>query len=213
MNALILAAGDILITPRLLAEAQSATLVIAADGGLRHAARLRVTPELIVGDFDSLSPADVAAWPDVPREEHPEDKDMLDLEIAVDAALARGAGSLLIAGAFGSRLDQSFAALLIAAPLKRDGLDVRLVGGASWAWPLAAGTAVEPPLEPGTTFSVLALDEDCTVSIAAARFELDHARLPFGSGFGVSNSAVRGGPPRVTLHSGLAVVIAQEEAA
>ena len=47
----VLLAGDITPTTRLAAQI-AGTRIIAADSGMRHAAALRVVPELWLGDFD-----------------------------------------------------------------------------------------------------------------------------------------------------------------
>ena len=81
---------------------------------------LGVMPELWVGDFDSVPddlPAELAA---VPREAFPPDKDKTDGELAVAEALARGATSLVLAGAFGgTRADHAFLHLALAHPAGR----------------------------------------------------------------------------------------------
>src|SRR4051794_2717798 len=106
MVALILADGDVPARARLDAAwpgwDEGVDLVIAADGGARHAQRLGVTLDLWVGDGDSLGEdalAELAAG--VPVERSPADKDQTDLELAVDAALARGSAGLVIVGALG----------------------------------------------------------------------------------------------------------------
>ena len=51
----IVCAGD--FEPRLLPAAQPGDFLIAADAGLRHLKRAGRTPDLCVGDFDSLGAA------------------------------------------------------------------------------------------------------------------------------------------------------------
>ena len=204
-RAVVLAAGELIASERLIALARDAHLVIAADGGLRHAAPLGVRPDAIVGDFDSVAAADLDAFPSVPQERYPPAKDALDLELAIDAARARGARDVAILGALGGRLDHTLAALLIGARLRREGLGCTLHGTDADALPLAEGDTVDPVVRRGATFSVVALDDHAEISIRGARYPLDRARLPFGVGLGVSNAAVD--DVTVTCHRGLVVVL------
>ena len=66
-------------------------LVVAADSGLDLARRLGVPVDLVVGDFDSVDPAGLAAAAAAGSvlERHPVDKDATDLELALDAVLRR----------------------------------------------------------------------------------------------------------------------------
>lgn len=205
-RALVLAAGRVVATPALRAVAGQCEQVIAADGGLRHARALGVTPDLLVGDLDSVDAASLARWPGVARETHPVDKDELDLELALGAARARGARSVLVAGALGDRLDQSLAAVAIAERWHRDGLDVVLDSGDARVTPLRPGETRHEPLLPATPFSLVATAAATRVSVDGARWTLADAPLEPGSGLGISNRSVEGGP-RVTLHAGGCLVV------
>ena len=201
MRALLLAAGRVVATPSLRAAAAGAELVIAADGGLRHARSLGVHPDLLVGDLDSVDPGALQRWPDLARVRHPVDKDALDLELAVDEALARGARSVLIAGALGDRLDHSLAGVAVAERYHRDGLDVTLDSGDARVLPLRPGQTRHEGLAEGTTLSVLATRPGTLVSLSGARWTLEHHELEPGLGLGVSNRA-SGDGPRLTLYEG-----------
>jgi thiamine pyrophosphokinase len=87
LHAVLLVGGAVRLGGRLRSVVADVGLVIAADGGLRHAARLGLAPDLLVGDLDSVAPTDLDAYPGLPVERHPTDKDALDLELALDAAL------------------------------------------------------------------------------------------------------------------------------
>jgi thiamine pyrophosphokinase len=87
-------------------------LVIAADGGALRAASLGLTPAVVVGDLDSLDPAELVRLEaaGIPIERTTVDKDESDAELAVLAAIARGAGRITVLGAFGGpRLDHALA--------------------------------------------------------------------------------------------------------
>jgi thiamine pyrophosphokinase len=93
-------------------------LVIAADGGARHAAGLGRAIDLWVGDGDSLGAAGLEALRStgVPIELAPVDKDESDTELAIVAAVAAGASRLTILGALGgARFDHSLANVWLLA--------------------------------------------------------------------------------------------------
>lgn len=205
VTAVVLAGGPARGVDRLRAALHGADLVIAADGGIALADALGVTPDLWVGDFDSVNDDQRRAHRDIPHEDHPIDKDELDLELAIRAARLRGARELRLLGVFGGRLDQTLAALLGAARLRDEGVTSWLAGDDHEAFVLGAGDAVTLDLPPGTVFSLLSLRQDAVVDVRGARFELTAARLPFGVGLGVSNRAVDG--PSVTVHAGTVALL------
>ncbi len=94
-------------------------VVIAADAGLHHAVALGVHVDVVVGDLDSVDPAALATAEAAGTlvERHPVDKDATDLELALGAAVARGATHVVVVGGHGGRLDHFLAnVLLLAAP-------------------------------------------------------------------------------------------------
>lgn len=204
-RALVLAAAPVAPDDRLRGIAQACEIAVAADGGLAHAEALGVTPEAVVGDFDSAAEALLGRYPDVRRERYPAAKDTLDLELAIEAALARGARSLAIMGALGGRLDQTLAAILISARQRRQGVDVVLHGNDVDVAPLASGHAARPAVEAGTRFSILALEGPAIVSITGARYPLERETVAFGIGLGLSNVATEG--LEVTCHDGTIALI------
>ena len=205
-TALLLAAGRVVATPALRRAAAAAELVVAADGGLRHARSLGVRPHLLVGDLDSVDDAALRRWSDVPRVTHPRDKDALDLELALDEIRARDARTLLVVGALGDRLDQGLAGVAICEAAHRAGLDVTLDSGDARVLPLRSGERRFEPLAPGTAVSVLATLPGTQVSLTGTRWTLDRHPLEPGSGLGVSNLSTGDGP-RVTLHAGGCLLI------
>ena len=205
MRALILAGSAITVTDTLRELCQSAEWVIAADSGVRHAAVLGVWPDLIVGDFDSATAGDLAAYQEVSRETYPARKDALDLELALQSAKARGATHFILVGALGGRLDQTLAALFIAAKLCAQA-PVLLHSGHSAAYPLRTGDTLTLTLPAGKIFSVLSLSPHSRLSLAGSSYPLDDADLPFGVGLGVSNETTAL-PLSVTLHSGSALLL------
>jgi thiamine pyrophosphokinase len=202
----ILLGGQLRLTDRVRA-AVSGTRFIAADGGMRHAAALGVTPELWVGDFDSTTADLTSAFPDVPKQPYPAAKAATDGEIAVLEAIERGARRLILAGALGGpRSDHALQHLLYAVSLAEQGFDMLLTSGDEEAVPLLGGE-IELDLPAGSLFSVPGFSELKGLFIHNARYPLADFHLPFGSSRTISNVAE--GRVRFSLASGRAIVLAR----
>ncbi|PDT48249.1 thiamine diphosphokinase [Sinorhizobium fredii] len=202
----ILLGGALTLTERLAAQLTGSRF-IAADGGMRHAKTLGVVPDLWVGDFDSTDEALLAAFAQVPRENYSAAKNATDGELAVDAALSRGATELIFAGALGgTRSDHAFLHLLRLAALAEEGHAAFMTSGEEEAYALMPGTH-EIDLPKGSLFSILGFTDLSGLSIENARYPLTDFALPFGSSRTISNVAE--GPVRFSLKSGRAVVLAR----
>jgi thiamine pyrophosphokinase len=106
-------------------------VVIAADGGARHAAAFSLRIDRWVGDGDSLGEAGLAELvaAGIPVDRASPDKDESDTELAVRAALDRRPHAITIVGALGGpRLDHALANLTLLSMPQLAGIDVRLVG-------------------------------------------------------------------------------------
>ena len=202
----ILLGGALHLTERLQA-AVAGSRFIAADGGMRHALALGVMPELWVGDFDS-TPDDLDdAFPDVPKQPYPAAKAQTDGEIAVEAAIARGARRLILAGALGGeRSEHALALLLYGVSLAEQGYEVLLTSGEEEAAPLIPGD-LTLDLPAGSLFSVAGFETLNGLSITNARYPLADFHLPFGASRTISNVAQ--GTVRFSLSRGRAIVLAR----
>ncbi len=202
----ILLGGALRLTDR-LERAVAGSRFIAADGGMRHAAALRVRPELWVGDFDSTDGALLELFPDVPRQPYPVAKNETDGEIATAEAIARGATRLIFVGALGGeRSDHALQHLFHAVSLAEQGLDVLLTSGDEEAVPLLAGS-LSLDLPKGSLFSIVGVSALEGLDIRGARYPLDRFSLPFGSSRTVSNVAE--GPVDIHLRRGQAIMLAR----
>jgi thiamine pyrophosphokinase len=201
----ILLGGELAPTP-LLASQIEGSRVIAADAGMRHAVTLGLVPELWIGDFDSVPdglPAELSA---VPREVFPPEKDKTDGELAVAAALAAGATSLVLVGAFGGpRADHGFLHMTMAIGLAESGTPVVLSSGAQEGFPLLPG-AIDCEYGDGTLFSILAFSHLSGLSLSGAKWPLREVEVAFGSSLTISNEVA--GRLRVKLGSGRAFLLA-----
>jgi len=201
----ILLGGEFTPTQRAIAQI-AGSRVIAADAGMRHAVAVGVVPELWVGDFDSVPKDLPTELSQVKREQFPAEKDNTDGELAVEAALARGADAMILAGAFGGpRVDHAFLHLTLAMTLSERGINVLLTSGAQEGVPLLPGKN-RLRYEDGTLFSVIAFSELSGLSVTGAKWPLNNVKIAFGSSRTISNE-VRGNLD-IELGSGRAMLIA-----
>lgn len=93
------------------------SFLIAADRGFENLLSLGVSPDLLVGDFDSLGY--VPDFPNIVKS--PAEKDETDMALAVNHGLAAGCDVFLLYGALGGRLDHSLSNLQLLRFLSKRG--------------------------------------------------------------------------------------------
>ncbi|MEO5941163.1 MAG: thiamine diphosphokinase [Candidatus Limnocylindrales bacterium] len=165
-------------------------LVIAADGGARHATDLGWLLDRWVGDGDSIGEAGLAALAaaGVPIERSPVDKDESDAELAVLAALEAGARRMTVLGALGgARVDHGIANIWLLGHPRLAGSDLRLLD-ASVRIRLVGPGRTDLGGRVGDLVSLFPFAGDAAgVTTAGLRFPLRNEALPSGPSRGLSN--------------------------
>ncbi|MDO4489937.1 MAG: thiamine diphosphokinase [Lachnospiraceae bacterium] len=99
--------------------------IIAADRGLEFCYRCQVTPDCIVGDFDSIDPEIIRYYreeTELPIHTFRPEKDMTDTDIAVKKAQEAGADEIFFLGCTGSRLDHVLSCIYNLSLLREQGI-------------------------------------------------------------------------------------------
>ncbi|TIN51908.1 MAG: thiamine diphosphokinase, partial [Mesorhizobium sp.] len=121
-------------------------------------------------------------------------------------ALARGATSLVLAGAFGGkRADHAFLHLALSVRLAEAGMTVLLTSGAQEGVPILPGKAGFDYAE-GTLFSVLGFSDLAGLTVSGAKWPLDGVEVAFGSSLTISNEIK--GRLEIALERGRALLLA-----
>lgn len=190
MRAVVFANGTLESVDRVYALIEPGDLIVAADGGGRHCAALGLTPAVVIGDLDSLTPELVrrfeAGGARIVR--HPPRKDRTDLELALMWALDKGADRILVVGALGARWDMSLANVLLLADERLAGVDLRLAGERCDIFLVHGGRRISLQGRPGDRLSLLPLAETARgVTLTGLEYPLTDAVLPLGTTRAVSN--------------------------
>lgn len=187
-------------------------IVIAADGGARHCLKLGIEPQAVVGDFDSLSAAEITALEAAAVQliRYPAHKDETDLELALNYALELGSTEITLYGMLGGRWDMSFANLLLLAAPRYAGINFRIVDGQTSAYLLRAGETLKLEGQPGTTVSVIPFNGPARgITYQGLAWPLENATLPYGTPRGVSNTLC-GTQAQISLAEGLLLIFVME---
>ena len=176
-------------------------LVIAADGGLRHIQKLGITPDVILGDFDSLGYAPAGA------NVFPVEKDDTDAMLAVRRGLELGYEAFLLYGSLdGPRLDHTVANFQTLQFLADHGAKGYLIGNTHMVTVVKNGSISFPATATGI-ISVFCMGSDAHgVTIEGLHYSLEKGTLSAGFPLGVSNHFV-GKPATIEVEDGSLLVI------
>ena len=179
-------------------------LCIAADGGLRHAQRLGITPSVILGDFDSLGYVPQGAMV------HPVEKDDTDAMLAVRLGLDRGYKTFYLYGALdGARLDHTLANFQLLQFLQKQGAKGYLVGNSQTATVLWGKNTARREAE--GIISLFALDGAAKVTLKGLKYNLENGTLSPDFPLGVSNHFTGNGA-EISVTQGSVLAIYQTQA-
>src|SRR5690554_6364740 len=105
MKAVIVSNGELGDVNKLKNVLPTFDFVVCCDGGIRHLEDLALTPDLIVGDFDSVDPVllDQYKKSGARIKTFPAVKDETDTELAAQATIEAGADQVILLGALGNR--------------------------------------------------------------------------------------------------------------
>lgn len=188
----------------------AARKVIAADRGAQYCLDAGVTPDLVVGDMDSL-PADVLErlrQEGISLKVHPAMKDDTDTALALEEAVRLGADEVELLAATGDRFDHSLANVHLLYSALRRKVNACIVSP-MWRIFLVDGTASIRGRK-GATASLLPLTVEVSgISLTGFQWPLDDAAMHLGNPYGVSN-VVTDDTASITVREGVLIAIVSE---
>ena len=130
MKIVVALGGEIADSGLLRARVAGAELTIAADSGASRLEQAGLSPDIVIGDFDSLSEAELAALRrrGVEIVPHPDPQQQTDGHVALQLAAERGASEVVLLGAGGGeRLDHQLTNLLFLVALEFAALPISAI--------------------------------------------------------------------------------------
>lgn len=157
--------------------------LIAADSGFSLLKRAGSIPDLVLGDFDSLTEDKPVGCEILTAAA---EKDDTDTMLAVKTALARGFSDIVIVGSIGGRFDHTVANIQTLAYILDNGGKGKLIGENDTVELLGVGEYRFPKNE-SMYFSVLSYSEEAVVTTSGTKYDLNSYRLTNNFPLGVSN--------------------------
>ena len=206
MRIIIFANGDLpnLEKARTLLHPDDFTL--CADGGTRHALALGLTPNIVIGDLDSvtfdLRPLTAKGTQII---QHPRDKNETDLELAIDYAVSLNPDQILILAALGGRMDQTLANIALLSSLQLATCNIKLTDGVEEIFFCTDQAKVEG--RSGDIVSLIPWQGEVTgIFTENLRWHLHHETLYPDKTRGVSNE-MTADVATIQIRSGLLLII------
>lgn len=193
------------VTSALQPYYQAAHYTIAADAGYQSMRALGLTPDYLLGDYDSAPPPEPA--PNVER--LPREKDDTDMHYAAKHALAMGAKQVTILGGTGGRLDHTLANLQTLVFLAEHGVRACLADECHEIY--ALGPGVHEFSRCKQYVSVLCAGKRAAgITLRGLRYPLTDAVLTHDFPIGVSNEFT-GEEMQIAVGDGMVYLIFAQE--
>ena len=160
--------------------------IVCADGGANIAKQLKITPNVILGDFDSILSTTRRYFEDIPQIHLP-DQHATDLEKAILFCIEENFSSVTIIGATGDRIDHTTGSL---GCFKKFGkkISMKLIDGIGEISLLQKSTLLTT--QKGEKLSLIPLERCEGVTTSNLKYELHNNILELGVCDGISNEAI-----------------------
>jgi len=206
----IFAGGE--LSPECLNVLDEEDFIIGADRGALFLISHGITPDISVGDFDSIPPEALKQVEAGSKETITCDavnKDLTDSEMALDLALNAQPEQILLLGVTGTRIDHTLASIQMMTRALQRQISCSVMDCNNYVTLTGSQAIVE---ERGYTYvSLLPLTPEVTgITLEGFQYPLTNATLKLGQSLGVSNK-LAAATGIVTIESGLLLIIQSKD--
>jgi len=159
--------------------------IICADGGLKHAVKLGIKPDLIIGDMDSCGDL----YKDFSCEIRifPGEKDKTDTELALDVAKTFSPEEVIVIGALGNRIDHTLGNIYLFLKTIASGFRISILDSCQQIDFINKELSITNG-KIGEILSLIPVTEKVTGIITSGlKYKLDGEELFLGETRGISN--------------------------
>lgn len=160
--------------------------LICADGGANSALKMKLVPDLIIGDLDSISSEAMKEFKSSSKIIQLKRQNDTDVEKCLKYAIKNNFNEALLAGVTGNRLDHTFCNLGIILKFFSQ-IDLSLIAENSHLKSYKGKTNLKSYI--GETISLYGFDKKAKITSSGLKYSLKQTTLPFGKKESTSNVA------------------------
>lgn len=215
MNTLIICGGEINLTLlKEMYQVKKPEMIIAVDKGLEALHALNITPNHIVGDFDSVNQTILAYYQNhsgVIQHPYQPKKDNTDTDIALNLAIDLQSSHITIIGALGNRMDHSLANIHILVNALEAHIPCEIIDTHNRIYLVNNSHNIKKEEAYGKYISLIPLTSLVEgLTLTGFQYPLANATLSFGKSLGVSNE-ITNTTASIQLKKGILIVIESKD--
>jgi thiamine pyrophosphokinase len=177
--------------------------LICADGGADSALKMKLLPDAIIGDLDSISANALKEFKSVSRIIRIKRQNDTDVEKCLKYAISKNLNEALLVGVTGNRLDHTFCNLGIVLKFFPQ-INLSIIAENSFLKPFKGNAAINTV--PGETISLYGFNNKTKITSKGLKYQLNEIALPFGERESTSNIA-KGAKIELKINGGVVFVI------
>lgn len=177
--------------------------LIAADGGANLIEKLKLMPNIVIGDMDSIKPELLKKYKSI---NYPRKKDKTDFELAVDYCLKNKFQEIIIFGILGDRIDHLIANIFLITKIQTENplIKIKVIEGNKEIFVLNKEIIIKGKI--GDEVSIIPVSEKLEGIVTdGLEYQLNNEDFLFGSTRGISN-IMSNKSAKITIKKGVALI-------
>ena len=184
--------------------------IIVCDRGLEALYKLKIIPNHVVGDFDSVSPEILEFYKKQSQiifHTYHAEKDNTDTDIALKLAIRLKSSKITIMGALGKRIDHALANIHILKDALEANIPCQIIDEHNRIYLINKEITLEKDKIYGKYVSLIPLTSEVEgITLTGFKYPLENYTLPIGTSLGISNEIIED-RAHVEMKKGILIVI------
>ncbi len=184
--------------------------IIVCDRGLEALYQLKIIPNHVVGDFDSVSPNVLTFYQNKPQvvfHTYNAEKDNTDTDIALKLAIKLKSSKITILGALGKRMDHAIANIHILKDALESEILCQILDEHNRIYLINKEMTLEKEKIYGKYVSLIPLTSTVEgLTLTGFKYPLNNYDLPVGTSLGISNEMIED-RAHIKMEKGILIVI------